>query len=93
VIVGLLVGTGVTVVSAIGPARHAVRIAPVAALTDRTREIGRSCPRRSAGVVRAEAGPLAGVTTRSAPSARQVARGTPRSVITATSAEVRPAGV
>jgi putative ABC transport system permease protein len=35
VIVGLLVGTGVTVVSAIGPARRAVRIPPVAALTDR----------------------------------------------------------
>ena len=35
VIAGLLVGTGVTVVSAIGPARHAVRIPPVAALTDR----------------------------------------------------------
>jgi putative ABC transport system permease protein len=35
VIVGLLVGTGVTVVSAIGPARHAVRIPPVAALVDR----------------------------------------------------------
>ena len=35
VIVGLLVGTGVTVVSAVGPARHAVRIPPVAALTDR----------------------------------------------------------
>ena len=35
VIVGLLVGTGVSVVSAIGPARHAVRIPPVAVLTDR----------------------------------------------------------
>jgi putative ABC transport system permease protein len=35
-IVGLLVGTVVTVVSAIGPARNAVRIAPVAALTDRS---------------------------------------------------------
>jgi putative ABC transport system permease protein len=35
VIVGLLAGTGVTVVSAIGPARHAVRIPPVAALTGR----------------------------------------------------------
>src|ERR1700728_1217030 len=35
VIVGLLVGTGVSVVSAIGPARHAVRIPPVAALTNR----------------------------------------------------------
>ena len=34
-IVGLAVGTLVTVVSAIGPARNAVRIAPVAALTDR----------------------------------------------------------
>jgi putative ABC transport system permease protein len=40
VIVGLLVGTGVTVVSAIGPARHAVRIPPVAALTDRTGDGG-----------------------------------------------------
>ncbi len=35
VIVGLLAGTGVTVVSAIGPARRAVRIPPVAALTGR----------------------------------------------------------
>jgi putative ABC transport system permease protein len=35
-IVGLLVGTLVTVVSAIGPARNAVRIPPVAALTDRS---------------------------------------------------------
>jgi len=35
VIVGLLVGTGVSVVSAIGPARHAVRIPPVAVLTNR----------------------------------------------------------
>ena len=35
VIVGLFVGTGVTVVSTIGPARHAVRIPPVAALTVR----------------------------------------------------------
>jgi putative ABC transport system permease protein len=40
VIVGLLVGTGVTVVSAIGPARRAVRIPPVAALTDRTGDDG-----------------------------------------------------
>ena len=35
VIVGLLVGVGVTVVSALGPARGAVRIPPVAALDDR----------------------------------------------------------
>lgn len=36
VIVCLLVGTGVTVVSVIGPARHAVRVPPVAALIDRS---------------------------------------------------------
>ena len=35
VLVGLAVGVGVTVVSAIGPARGAVRIPPVAALDDR----------------------------------------------------------
>jgi putative ABC transport system permease protein len=34
-IVGLLVGTLVTVISAIGPGRNAIRIPPVAALTDR----------------------------------------------------------
>jgi putative ABC transport system permease protein len=34
-VVGLAVGIGVTVVSAIGPARRAVRIAPVAAITGR----------------------------------------------------------
>jgi len=34
-IVGLLVGVGVTVVAALGPARSAVRIPPVAALDDR----------------------------------------------------------
>jgi len=32
--VGLIVGIGVTVVSAISPARRAVRIAPVAALSE-----------------------------------------------------------
>jgi len=40
-IVGLLVGTLVTVVSAIGPARNAVRIPPVAALADRPADLGR----------------------------------------------------
>ena len=35
VLVGLAVGVGVTVVAAIGPARNAVRIPPVAALDDR----------------------------------------------------------
>jgi putative ABC transport system permease protein len=39
-IVGLLVGTLVTVVSAIGPARNAVRIPPVAALADRPADAG-----------------------------------------------------
>jgi putative ABC transport system permease protein len=34
VVVGLAVGVGVTVLSAIGPARNAVRIAPIAALSD-----------------------------------------------------------
>jgi putative ABC transport system permease protein len=39
-IAGLLVGTLVTVISAIGPARNAVRVPPVAALTDRPAEDG-----------------------------------------------------
>jgi putative ABC transport system permease protein len=37
-VVGLIVGTVVTVVAAIGPARNAVRIAPVAALSERQAE-------------------------------------------------------
>ena len=41
-IVGLAVGTLVTVVSAIGPARNAVRIPPVAALTDRATDGARA---------------------------------------------------
>jgi putative ABC transport system permease protein len=45
VIVGLIVGTGVTLVSAIGPARNAVRIPPVAALSDRQAEGGGSLRR------------------------------------------------
>jgi putative ABC transport system permease protein len=44
-IVGLIVGTGVTLVSAIGPARNAVRIPPVAALSDRQAEGGGSLRR------------------------------------------------
>ncbi len=35
IVVGLAVGVGVTVVAAIGPARNAVRIPPIAALSDR----------------------------------------------------------
>src|SRR6185437_14552283 len=45
-IVGLVVGTLVTVVSAIGPARNAVRIAPVAALTDRAADGAGAGPTR-----------------------------------------------
>ena len=47
-IVGLAVGIGVTVISAIGPARRAVRIAPVTALTDRQEGDEVSPPRRLA---------------------------------------------
>ena len=46
VLVGLAVGVGVTVVSAVGPARNAVRIAPVAALDDRQSGPGVSLRRR-----------------------------------------------
>ena len=45
-IVGLAVGTLVTVVSAVGPARNAVRIPPVAALTDRATDGAGSSPTR-----------------------------------------------
>ena len=45
-IVGLAVGTVVTVVSAIGPARNAVRIPPVAALTDRATDAAGTGPSR-----------------------------------------------
>ena len=46
VLVGLVVGVGVTVVSAIGPARGAVRIPPVVALDDRQQLAGTSLRRR-----------------------------------------------
>jgi putative ABC transport system permease protein len=42
VLVGLAVGVGVTVVAAIGPARNAVRIPPIAALSDRQSDRGGS---------------------------------------------------
>ncbi|MGD0556107.1 MAG: FtsX-like permease family protein [Streptosporangiaceae bacterium] len=45
VVVGLVVGTGVTLAAAIGPARNAVRIAPVAALSDRPAEAAASLKR------------------------------------------------
>ncbi len=46
VVVSLLVGVGVTVVSAVGPARRAVRISPVAALRDGQTDIDVSSRRR-----------------------------------------------
>ena len=46
VIAALVVGVGVTVVSAIGPARRAVRIPPVAALADYRIDAGESSRRR-----------------------------------------------
>jgi len=46
VLVGLVVGVGVTVLSAIGPARGAVRIPPVAALDDRQSAASASLRRR-----------------------------------------------
>jgi putative ABC transport system permease protein len=46
VVLALAVGIGVTVVSAIGPARRAVRIAPVAALVTTREEPGESLRRR-----------------------------------------------
>jgi putative ABC transport system permease protein len=62
VAVGLAVGVGVTVVAAIGPARNAVRIPPVAALGDRQANVDVSLRRRFASgtaVVLAGAGLLA----------------------------------
>jgi putative ABC transport system permease protein len=46
VVVALVVGVGVTVVSAISPARRAVRIPPVAALIDHQTDTGESLRRR-----------------------------------------------
>jgi putative ABC transport system permease protein len=45
-VVALAVGAGVTVVAAIGPARHAVRIPPIAAISDRQPDRGVSSRRR-----------------------------------------------
>jgi putative ABC transport system permease protein len=49
VVVGLAVGVGVTVVAAIGPARNAVRIPPIAALGDRQADGDVSLRRRFIG--------------------------------------------
>ncbi len=69
VIVGLSVGVGVTVVAAIGPARSAVRIPPVAALGDRQASVEVSLRHRfvsGAAVVLAGGGLLARGLTGSA---------------------------
>jgi putative ABC transport system permease protein len=47
VIVGLAVGIGVTVISAVSPARRAVRVPPVAAITDRQGDTEVSARRRA----------------------------------------------
>jgi putative ABC transport system permease protein len=60
-IVGLVVGTLVTVISAIGPARNAIRVPPVAALTDRATDgagVGPSRRRLISGTVLAVLGVL-----------------------------------
>jgi len=49
VLVGLAVGVGVTVIAAIRPARNAVRIPPIAALSDRQSGTGFSLRRRFVG--------------------------------------------
>jgi len=49
VVVAILVGVGVTVVSAVGPARRAVRIPPVAALSDRAADTDAAPRRRFVG--------------------------------------------
>ncbi|HTZ09867.1 MAG TPA: FtsX-like permease family protein [Acidimicrobiales bacterium] len=60
VIVSLLVGVGVTVVSAVSPARRAVRIPPVAAIAEVQAEVGVSSRRRvTVGTVVAAVGVVA----------------------------------
>ena len=69
VVLALAVGVGVTVVSAIGPARRAVRIAPVAALVDHHEEEPESVRRRAtAGSVVAVGGIVALVAGLAAPA-------------------------
>jgi len=60
VVVAILVGVGVTVVSAVSPARRAVRIPPVAALVDYRQDRGESLRRRvvAGGIVAIGGGAL-----------------------------------
>ncbi len=48
VVVALVVGVGVTVISAISPARRAVRIPPIAAITEQSSDVSESSRRRIA---------------------------------------------
>jgi putative ABC transport system permease protein len=69
VVVGIALGVGVTVISAIGPARRAVRIAPVAALVDQQEDQADSLRRRvTAGSVLAIGGIAALVAGLTAPA-------------------------
>jgi putative ABC transport system permease protein len=76
VIAGLAVGMGVTVISAISPARRAVRIPPVAALADYRAEAEESSRRRTiAGTVVAVLGAVALVGGLTAPAIELVGLG------------------
>jgi putative ABC transport system permease protein len=76
VVVGLVVGTGVTVAAAIGPARNAVRIAPVAALSDHVAESAISLKRLFVwGAVLAVAGAVLLAVGLSAPTVAVVGIG------------------
>jgi len=76
VVVGLVVGTGVTVAAAIGPARNAVRIAPVAALSDHVAETAISLKRLFVwGAVLAVAGAVLFAVGLSAPAVALVGIG------------------
>jgi putative ABC transport system permease protein len=75
-VLAIAVGVGVTVLSAIGPARRAVRIAPVAALVDHQEEEPESVRRRAiGGSVVAVGGVLALVAGLSAPAIALVGLG------------------
>jgi putative ABC transport system permease protein len=76
VVAGLVVGTGVTVAAAIGPARNAVRIAPVAALSDHVAETAISLKRLFVwGAVLAVAGAVLLAVGLSAPAVALVGIG------------------
>jgi len=76
VVLGLAVGVGVTVIAAIGPARRAVRIAPVAALVATQQEQAGSLRRRATiGALAAVGGVVALVAGLTAPAVGLVGLG------------------